>query len=243
MAVRFPSVHIVGRLPDVLRYLLEAGAEKDCRGRDGLTPLLVAVSDSLYTVVDILLEADVDVNGYDDNYWTLLMQAEITDPRMLKKLLDSAADVNRVDNTGATALLRAAEKEDLEAVKLLVEARADINMYTDDADTPLLLAVLNGNFTMVRYFIERGARVNQRTVDGGTVLHIAAEENQLDVVQFLLTGRADLQVRTSTGETALDAARRRCSDEAKELLEISTCVARRPGSERKRKLQLHGDLG
>eukprot|EP00435_Cladocopium_sp_Y103_P021506 s1724_g5.t1 len=201
--------------PDVVRYLLEAGAEKDCRGYEGLTPLLEAVIESHYTVVGILLEVEVDVNAGSDAYWTPLMQAARTDLRMLIKLLDAAADVNRVDNTGETALLRAAEEEDNEAVKLLVEARADINMSTDDADTPLLLAVLNGNFRMVRYFIERGARVNQRTVDGGTVLHIAAEENQLDVVQLLLTGRADLQIRTSTGETALDAARRRVWHDAR----------------------------
>eukprot|EP00435_Cladocopium_sp_Y103_P049662 s574_g15.t1 len=238
----------------MVRYFIERGVVRYCHKENVVLrdTLIDAVQNYDFASVQAMLTAaidpnaaagtrfKVDVNGYDDNYWT--MRAACTAPHMIKTLLDAAADVNEANENGATALLGAAEYRNPEAVTLLVEARADINVATDDAETPLLNAVRNGDFTMVRYFIERDARVNQCTVDGGTVLHIAAEENQLDLVQLLLTGRADLQIRNSTGETALDVARRRCSDEAQELLEISACVARRPGSERKRKLQLHRDL-
>ena len=78
-------------------------------------------------VVDILLEAKVNVNlGGDDDY-TPLMEAAGDDQLLLKVLLDAAADVNLADKTGKTALLAAANNNNSEAVKLLVEARADIH--------------------------------------------------------------------------------------------------------------------
>ena len=113
---------------DVVRYLLGAGADKN--SHDGYwcyTPLLEAVSGQHSKVVDILLEAKVNVNlGGDDDY-TPLMEAACDDQLLLKVLLDAAADVNRADKTGNTALLAAANNNNSEAVKLLVEARADIH--------------------------------------------------------------------------------------------------------------------
>ena len=55
------------------------------------------------------------------------MEAACEDQLLLKVLLDAAADVNRADKTGNTALLAAAHNNNSEAVKLLVEARADIH--------------------------------------------------------------------------------------------------------------------
>ena len=164
----------------------------------GEPPLLAAVIEGHCEVVDTLLEAEEDVNMSDDEYFTPLMQAVSTDQRigtdqrLLRALLDAAADVNRADVAGHTALLGAATNDNREVIKLLVEARADINMSNDDNETPLFYAVYHGSCRMVSYFIDRGARVNQRT-PGGSQLHLAAEKGRVDEVPMLLTGRADLQ--------------------------------------------------
>eukprot|EP00435_Cladocopium_sp_Y103_P071461 s85_g37.t1 len=180
--------------PDVLRYLLE--------GRRGSTPLLNAVVESHSPVVDIMLEAEVDVNGYDDDYLTPLMQAAGTDARMLKRLLDAAADVNQAYGDGATALLVAAKHGNHEAVTLLVEAYAEISVATDDAETALLYAVRNGDFMMVRYFIERCVVFNQRRVDVKIVLRDtpvhAVQNNDPATVQAMLTAAIDPNAAAGT---------------------------------------------
>eukprot|EP00435_Cladocopium_sp_Y103_P014188 s1389_g3.t1 len=161
---------------------------------------------------------------------------------MLIKLLDAAVDVNRVDNTSATALLTAAEEEDHEAKNCWWKHGLT---STCPLVMPIHLCCLQFSMGISGWFAISLSEVLASTrarVMAELCCTIAAEEKQLDVVQVLLTGGANLQM-SSTGETAVDAARRRCSDEAEDLLEISTCVARRPGSERKRKLQLHGDPG
>eukprot|EP00435_Cladocopium_sp_Y103_P002417 s209_g1.t1 len=97
--------------PDVVRYLLEAGADKGHRGFEGHTPLMEAVVESHHTVVDILLEAEMDVNARNDRYWTPLMQAACTDPR---------ARVNQRTLNGGTVLHIAAEENRLEEIRLLL---------------------------------------------------------------------------------------------------------------------------
>eukprot|EP00435_Cladocopium_sp_Y103_P071675 s85_g38.t1 len=190
----------------MVRYFIERGVVRYCHKENVVLrdTLIDAVQNYDFATVQAMLTAAIDpnaaagtrfkmdVNGPGDNYWTPLVHAACTAPRMTKTLSDAAADVNQANENGATALLGAAEYRNPEAVTLLVEARADINVAADDAETPLLYAVRDGDFTMVRYFIERGARVNQCTVDVGTVLHIAAEQNQLDLIQLLLTGMAGM---------------------------------------------------
>eukprot|EP00435_Cladocopium_sp_Y103_P029626 s3420_g7.t1 len=205
---------------DMVRFLVERGA---CVNAS--SPLAYAASEGHPDVVRYLLEAgaEKDCRSYEND--TPLLEAVIESHyKVVDILLEAEADVNAGSGTYCRTPLMQATCSDLRMMIKLLDAAADVNRVDKTGETA------------------SSTRVNQRTVDGGTVLHIAAEENQLDVVQLLLTGRADLQIRTSTGETALDAARRCCSGEAEELLEISTCAARRPGSERKRKLQVHGDL-
>ena len=100
---------------DVVRYLLEAGADMNNYENGTDTPLLSAVIDRRPKVVDILLEAKVNVNLGNDEDFTPLMQAAGGDEPLLKALLDARADANRASQTGHTALLSAAFENDSEA--------------------------------------------------------------------------------------------------------------------------------
>ena len=157
---------------DVVRYLLGAGADKNSHEGYSYTPLLEAVIERHSNVVDILLEANVNVNLGTDEDFTPLMQAACRDQPLLKALLDAAADVNRADKAGHTALLGAAVHNNYEALRLLVQARADINVVNDHSETPLFYAAAHNNGAMFSFLIERGAHVHQPSRGAHVRMHM-----------------------------------------------------------------------
>ena len=53
---------------EVVRLLVEAGADKDKAGNHGSTPLSIARSGGHYEIAKLLVEAGADDNEYDDEY-------------------------------------------------------------------------------------------------------------------------------------------------------------------------------
>lgn len=85
---------------DVIRVLLQAGANPNARSSSGDTAL-IDVRDSGY--LDILIAAGADPNLADDlGYTPLIMHA--TDPKAVKVLLAAGADPRTRDKDGKTAL-------------------------------------------------------------------------------------------------------------------------------------------
>eukprot|EP00435_Cladocopium_sp_Y103_P004239 s1213_g1.t1 len=121
--------------PSVVRYLLEAGVDKNSRGFHDGTPLLLAVVSGNHMVVDVLLDAKVDVNVRDVRGWTPLMQAAATAAPLVKRLLDAAADVKQRDVHGGLDTADASSghscatcQEADEAIVPELKARAGVHM-------------------------------------------------------------------------------------------------------------------
>ena len=85
------------------------------------------------------------------------------------------ANVNKVNDGGASLLLLASlEGSDL-MVRFLVDKGASVNLADNRGRTPLILASFKGNVATVRFLLERGAAVNQTNVEGFSSLHFAAQ--------------------------------------------------------------------
>ena len=116
----------IENVPETTAALLDAGAEVNVKGTDGLTPLMLAAQNNPNPeVLKVLIEAGEDVNAKDTEGWTPLMIAAIENtPEVLTALLEAGADAKAKNDEGKTALdcARMNEKlKDTGALKLLTE--------------------------------------------------------------------------------------------------------------------------
>lgn len=152
---------------EIVRILLEAGADVNFKGYSGQTALMSAPTPE---IARILLEAGADVNAKDDNGKTALMCASGYDSNLeiVKMLLEAGADVNTKCNGGTddgmTALLYASEFKNFEIVKILLESGADLHAMDKDSTTALFFALIDcrDNFKTAKILLEAGADANAR---------------------------------------------------------------------------------
>lgn len=107
---------------------------------------------------------------------------------VVKRLLESGAEVGEVTLRRKSALDYAAESGDAGILKLLLERGGkDVIGWTDKAGrSPLHTAALNGHESIVKILLDNGANVAVKTCRGKTALHLAAESGHSGVVKILM---------------------------------------------------------
>jgi len=123
----------------------------------------------------------------------------------VKRLVDLGANVNAVNEAGATPLMWAIP--DLAKVRLLVEHGANVNaVSTNLGRTPLLIAAGYPNTVPVlKLLLDKGADLKARDRSGENALRRAARFGDVSVVRFLHEQGIDVN-EPSGGSPALTAA-------------------------------------
>jgi ankyrin repeat protein len=114
------------------------------------------------------------------------------DRQAVQQALQSGADPNTRDATGATALMYAAAFASPEAMRLLLAAGADVNAANQAGATALMWAT--HDTSKVRLLLGRGVNVNAARADGATALLGAALRGNREAVELLVAAGADRQV-------------------------------------------------
>ena len=139
---------------EMVRLLLENGANIDQTDELGNTPLFITAYKGNIGMVNLLLEKGAKIDQATKlGHNPLLIAANKEDTEMVKLLLEYGADINHQDNEGFTALHLAALKGRTEMVKLLLEYGADINRQDNSGKTPLLFAVDKKNIEMLNLLL------------------------------------------------------------------------------------------
>lgn len=133
--------------PEVIRCLVEHGANVNIRRANDTTPIMFAALDNPYPeVIDILVAAGADVNAEDylgetPLHFAVRIHYNDFNPGIIKALVKAGADVNARSLVGdATVLMKAAERNanyTPEAVKTLIEVGADVSMKDSEGKTAL----------------------------------------------------------------------------------------------------------
>lgn len=115
-------------------------------------------------------------NGADPNENDVPLKYAMFSSVALQLLLDAGADVNKFDNYGENALLRAAERGNTFAVNILIEHGADINIQNNEGYTPLMKAVFWDQYSVAEILLKNNADTSIKNNEGKTVFDLTQDE-------------------------------------------------------------------
>jgi len=111
----------------------------------------------------------------------------------VKFLVSKGADVNKVDDQGATPLTGAARQRHPEMVELLIDLGANVNEPNRDGMTPLISAVMRDHVPTVKVLLDKGADIEKPNTEGYRPLAIAIGEDKFEVAKALMDAGADVK--------------------------------------------------
>ena len=206
---------------DVVRLLLDKGADVNAKCKDGRTPLLFASDHSVSVdVMHLLLNKGADVNAKDKYGYTALMNVAghgLTE--IVQLLLDKGADINVKNNVGLTPLMEASHYGYVDTVRLLLDKGAEVNAKDNAGSTALMAAAGMGHADIVTLLLDKKANVNAKDKYGYTALMNAATIGfVVDTTKRLLDRGADVNAKSDDGTTALSIATKSGSSAVAALL-------------------------
>ena len=190
---------------EVVKSLLEQGAEINHEASGGLTPLILACLNGHSEIVELLLKqgAVIDKTG-NNNFIPIVKIALKRYEEVVELLLKEGVSLNQKDSRGYTALMVASWKGRTKIVKFLLAKGASVNVCDKDNEaTALIFAAASGHKDVVKLLLASHADINQKSECGYTALMFAARAGRLEVVQLLLNQGAEVHNKSKSGETAL----------------------------------------
>jgi ankyrin repeat protein len=196
---------------EIVKLLLEKGADPNIKNRAEQTPLEIAIFNYNIEIVKLLLEKGADPNIKNRAKQTSLEIAIlINNIEIVKLLLEKGADPNIKNRDGQT-LLEIAQYKDYDIiVNLLLEkgARGEIKIKSPYS-TEIVEAVRKQNIELVKELLDKGADVNTIDKDNygkRSLLHIATDKKNKDMINLLLDRGANIDIFDNNKETALHLA-------------------------------------
>lgn len=213
---------------DMVKLLLDAGANAETRMRDGRTLGDLAVESPKDTLQEILLARIEDLDTPDSAGRTLLHKAiERSDAKVVKKLLAHGATVSKEETTVFTAgpstgddrlrisplkrqpiHLAAARPNAEEILRMLLKSGAEVASTDSSGWTPLHHAAAHGRVGNVEVLLDMSAPISPPSGAQWDVtpLHLAAQHGHGHIAKLLLDSGADPNARRGDGSTPVSLA-------------------------------------
>ncbi|KAI3845268.1 hypothetical protein MKW98_009334 [Papaver atlanticum] len=170
---------------DIVRYLLEKGANADASSDGNYTPLHIVAKTGDTKIITLLLSRGVHIDGATRIGTSLQYAAGHGHRDAVKVLLDHGANPNPVIGQGMLRPLTTAILfESWECMELLLQAGANPSAESF-GNTPLILAAKEEYVGVITRLLEAGADPNYKTNVGLTALEIAAMRCNYQIVGIL----------------------------------------------------------
>ncbi|WP_342263506.1 ankyrin repeat domain-containing protein [Spiroplasma endosymbiont of Clivina fossor] len=222
---------------ELVKLLLERGANPNIQEKKGLTPLYFAAESDKTEVVQELLtnknsKNTIDINLSNNLGDTPLQIASFKGHHKVVELLlkNHKIDVNKKDYYGDNALIVAARNGKTNVVKeLLKHSDIDVNFSNKEGNNALISATFKGNVETVNLLLieirklykdkEFKEFINKANNSSLTSLQYAAFDGNIELVKLLLSYGADINKATNDGWTPLRQATSQGHIKVKNLLE------------------------
>ncbi|CAH0046457.1 unnamed protein product [Clonostachys solani] len=207
---KMTPLHHAAQIPeagDVVRRLVERGANVGVKNMQGETALACAIDSYSSEVVEFLLKQGASPNCVNRFGVPVIQEAiERQAIDLVQALLDHGARTNMPSPDGQTATHFAALVGNIDIMKLLFRFCAEFNVQDSRGCTPLMVAVAVNSYPVVELLLKMGAFVNASDKKRGTPLHIAADKGSVPIAKLLIAHGAALNARDSLKRTALNIA-------------------------------------
>ena len=170
---------------EIIRLLLDYGADANAEDRDGNTVLTYALDHP--EITRLLLERGVNPRQTNSEGRTLLMlAARQGDIQNVSACLQLGLDVNARDVEDYNVLHYAATSGSLECVKLLIDYGADVNYITPTGETLLFTAAYSEDSRILKLLLDKGLDVKKRDRYGRDALYMALTNHCYENMKMLI---------------------------------------------------------
>jgi ankyrin repeat protein len=196
-------LHVAGAnsSTNMVRLLLDRGADSEVRDKSGFTALQQACRVGASDVATLLLEkgADPDSSLMKDH----TSAPVVRDPDLsLKKAHNSDPVVRSSDRTSVNLPVTYGHSDN---VRALFAAASNPRVPTaDPSSTPLHFAAENGSEYIVRYLLDSGANLEAENAFSETALQIAIHERHDSIVKLLIERGAKRATATRQDKLYID---------------------------------------
>lgn len=149
----------------------------------------------------VFLTAIGSVFAYDNKPIVGMNLIASGDFNEISRLIKNGANVNSLDEHGASPLVYAEILVYPELVEFLIDNGADVNLPTKNGSTPIFFAP---NLDIFELLVDAGADVNHKTPDGGTALIGAIFMDEIWKAEALVKYGADVNVLNPNGRSPLN---------------------------------------
>ena len=189
---------VLGRLSNIVEWLLSQGVDINATGGGCGTALQVAALLGDKDTVKILIEHGADVNLQAGSYGFPII-ADAVSPWKIEELtqilLSAGAQPSVATKSGFTALHYAVMNGNEAAVKILIDNSADANFQSRNGFSPLHEAVIRGNVGIARFLLEDGADGVADSKGGISPFDFAIIQGHLEVAELLLHNRPNISLQ------------------------------------------------
>lgn len=198
--------------PEIVKLLLEFGADANATTTEGLAPLHFCAMESHFECAKVLLDFGADPNKLDSEGLNPLLRACMArqvQPELAELLIQRGTNVEYADPEGWTALHMAARYSLDRIAGLILSSGASVDCaIPSNKWSPLMLCCTEGagSRSILEMLIKAGANVENRSAVDITALHIACYNNYPELVGLLLDAGADTSVCDKHGRSVLHKA-------------------------------------
>ena len=178
----------MGKNTELIKYLIEKGADVNSKNKDGFTPLMFAGTKGRVENALLLIENGADLFAENSNKATCAhFLSNCLVPDFLNLLVEKEVNFNKKDSRGRIPLMFVASRKNLpirnqsidkkdqlyEAIKILIKQTSNIN-HSDNQGRTALHQVHDVLFA--KLLVEQGADINIKDNEGLTPLDTASLE-------------------------------------------------------------------
>ena len=188
---------------DIMKVLLEKGADPNAKNKDGETALMWSVQDPEKIKLLISYDADVNLVAHSGNTALLIASVGNNQFSTIKYLVDHGADPLAKNKKQETCLMRAALFGDTTTASYLVRSGIEINAKDTIGGTALINAIFNVNRPVTLWLLNNGADPDLRSVFGLTAVSGVVTYNDLPSIKAVLQKTNNVNAIDDGGVSAL----------------------------------------